>query len=60
MITNASDSGLWFTMNQGNAIGRVIPEAPIEIHPLPTPGAAPVRITSTTRTVWFVGYGLSI
>jgi len=34
-ITAGTDGGMWFTMNQANAIGRVGIDGTVTVHPLP-------------------------
>jgi virginiamycin B lyase len=47
------DGALWFTLNQANAIGRITVDGDVALYPLPTPGAAPVGITSDGDAMWF-------
>src|ERR1700727_354796 len=54
MITTGPDGGLWFTLNQGNAIGRLDPSGDVTMRSVPTPNAGPVGITAThDDAVWF-------
>lgn len=42
---------LWFTLNQGNAIGRITTGGEVSTYPLPTPSAGP------DEALWFVEIG---
>ena len=39
MIVTGPDNALWFTLNQGNAIGRLAPAGGITVRELPTAGS---------------------
>ena len=54
MIITGPDNALWFTLNQGNAVGRLTPADGITVRELPTTGAGPVGIATThDDAVWF-------
>jgi virginiamycin B lyase len=62
MITRGPDDALWFTLNEGNAIGRLTARArggqgdrrTLTKRQLPTPAAGPVGIATThDDAVWF-------
>jgi virginiamycin B lyase len=54
MIVTGPDNALWFTLNQGNAIGRFAPADGLTLRELPTPGSGPVGIAAThDDAVWF-------
>ena len=54
MIVAGPDNALWFTLNQGNAVGRLAPADGITVRELPTAGAGPVGIAAThDDAVWF-------
>jgi virginiamycin B lyase len=54
MIVTGPDNCLWFTLNQGNAVGRLAPTEGITVRELPTAAAGPVGITAThDDAVWF-------
>jgi virginiamycin B lyase len=53
MIT-ASRDALWFTLNQGNAIGRMSLSGELTTYPLPTENAGPVGISAGPDGIWFV------
>ncbi len=58
MIAAGSDGALWFTLNQGNAIGRITVDGETALYPLPTEGAGPVGITAgPDGALWFVEIG---
>ena len=54
MITAGPDGALWFTLNQGNAVGRLEPTGDLTVREVPTSGAGPVGIAAThDDAVWF-------
>ena len=54
MIVTGPDNCLWFTLNQGNAIGRLEPADGVTVRELPTAAAGPVGIAAThDDAVWF-------
>ena len=54
MIVTGPDNALWFTLNQGNAVGRLAPAEGITVRELPTAGAGPVGIAAThDDALWF-------
>jgi virginiamycin B lyase len=54
MIIAGPDNALWFTLNQGNAIGRFTPTDGLTVRELPTAAAGPVGIAAThDDAVWF-------
>jgi virginiamycin B lyase len=45
---------LWFTLNLGNAVGRLAPDDGVTVRELPTAAAGPVGIAAThDDAVWF-------
>ena len=54
MVVTGPDNALWFTLNQGNAIGRLAPAGELTVRELPTAAAGPVGIAAThDDAVWF-------
>jgi virginiamycin B lyase len=54
MIVTGPDNALWFTLNQGSAIGRFTPTDALTVRELPTAAAGPVGIAAThDDAVWF-------
>ncbi|AUA14974.1 alpha/beta hydrolase fold domain-containing protein [Streptomyces sp. SID8382] len=52
------DGAMWFTLNQGNAIGRITMDGLTTAHPLPTEAAAPVGIAQgPDGALWFTEIG---
>jgi len=57
-ITAGPDGALWFTLGDGNAIGRITTSGAIIVYPLPSPNSNPAGITAgPDGAMWFVEEG---
>jgi virginiamycin B lyase len=50
---STSEAAMWFTLNQGNAIGRIDLGGAVTTYPLPTEKAGPVGISAGGEAAWF-------
>jgi streptogramin lyase len=52
-ITLGQDGSLWFTEDNGNAIGRITASGAVTEYPVTTPSSSPTGIASFGGRVWF-------
>ncbi|OLR93928.1 hypothetical protein BJP25_16005 [Actinokineospora bangkokensis] len=56
-VVQGPDGAVWCALNTAGALARVDADLGVTVHPLPTPGAAPVGVTATADAVWCVQIG---